>query len=136
MSGPKFFDRAGKPMSPQAWMQRYAVFDERIIVVTNIGDDRSICTLFNGIVDPATQIKLYAVYLAESGQLTEHLRGFDDEPAALEGHGYFVGQLGQRFFCPACWKASSAIEDLKYGWCGSCNYTTGQPWAQRNSPNG
>jgi hypothetical protein len=127
-----FYHRDGRRITPAAWHELYGGdLSRRIVVRTQIDGGRSICTLWNGMVDTKTRIRLYGTALLSGAQFVEWLGDYDTEADALLGHGDLVARVGGRFFCPVCWYASSNIEDLKYGFCGRCKTQTGPTWEQR-----
>jgi hypothetical protein len=111
--------------------ERDALADQ-VLVGTPIGAGREICTVFTGASDArAPAVTKYVTLLFERGMVADQLGWYASEREALLGHGNWVAKVGQRFFCPGCWKTSPNIEALKYGWCGACDWQTGPTWEQR-----
>ena len=132
--GTFFYDRAGNRITAQEWTLMFAGphgFERRLLVRTAISRDREICTLWNGMIDGRSGIRLYGSAAMQAGIVNDWLADYDSEADALAGHGDLVARIGQRFFCPACYFASPNIEDLRHGWCGRCKANTGPLWDQR-----
>jgi hypothetical protein len=126
-----YFDKAGDLIPVDEWRVRYGRFVDRVVVSTALGDDRQICTSWVGIATSEVPSRMFTSQLFERGSLVEELRRFETQPEAVAGHGDLVAVIGNRFFCPACWRTSQNIEDLRHGWCLYCRWNTAPAWEQR-----
>ena len=127
-------DPDGNPLTMDEWAKRFEDWPRRVLANTPITGDRAIVTMWMGYVEPLLEARLFGTALFHRGRFDSELATWDDKATALDGHGWYVGSVGERFFCPRCHSASSNLEDLRFGYCIACHDVTGVPWSDRRPP--